>query len=97
MKDFRCCDLELLDYLKWNTLSAEEAKTVFSYQTRSAQFSDNYCVSGGLYPYPLCLLHLDCQAMAFQCSVIRGETKMEEYYEKILETSISNTLAKTLV
>ena len=97
LKDLWYCDLELQDYLKLNTMSAEEAKTVFSYRTRSAQFSDNYRGSGGLSPCPLCLLHLDCQAMAFQCSVIRGETKIEEYYEKIFETSVSNTLAKTLV
>ena len=64
-------DLEIQEYLKLETMSANEVKTVFSYRTRSALYSDNYRGSDGLSPCPLCLLHLDCQAMAFQCSVIR--------------------------
>ena len=90
-------DLEIQEYLKLETMSANEAKTVFSYRTRSALYSDNYRGSDGLSPCPLCLLHLDCQAMAFQCPAIRGETKIEEYYGKKIKSSVSKSLTKTLV
>ena len=78
-------------------MSSFEAKTVFSYKTRSANYSENYRGADGLSPCPLCLLHLDCQPMAFQCPVIKDKMKITERYEKIFETSVSCQLAQTLV
>ena len=75
LKNLWYSDLEIQEYLKLETMSANEAKTVFSYRTRSALYSDNYRGSDGLSPCPLCLLHLDCHAMAFQFSVIRRGNK----------------------
>ena len=97
LKDLWYCELKLQDYLKLETMTAFEAKTVFSYRTRAAQYSDNYRGTNGLSPCPLCLLHLDCQAMAFQCQVIRESVHITECYDRVFNSSISNTLAKTLV
>ena len=91
-------DLSMQEYLKLETMSAFQAKTVFSYRTRSAQYSDNYRGSpSGLSPCPLCLLHLDCQALAFQCSVVKENVKITEKYQHVFNSSVNNNLAKILV
>ena len=90
MKDMWYTDLKMQKYLKLQTMSSFEAKTVFSYRTRSANYSENYLGADGLSPCPLCLLHLDCQPMAFQCPVIKDKI------EKMFDT-VSCQLALTLV
>jgi hypothetical protein len=70
---------------------------VFSYRVRTAKYSDNYRGTGGLSPCPLCLLHLDCQPMAFQCPVILENISVTGSYSKIFDTSVENSLARTLV
>ena len=98
MRDLWYADLGMQEYLKLETMSACEAKTVFSYRTRSAQYSDNYRGSpSGLSPCPLCLLHLDCQALAFQCSVIKENVEITEKYQHIFNSSVNNNLARILV
>ena len=60
-------------------------------------YSDNYPGAGGLSPCPLCLLHLDCQALAFQCTVIKNNVKITESYSKLFDTSVTSVMAKMLV
>ena len=90
-------ELALQDYLKLETMTAFEAKTVFSYRTRGALYSDNYRGVGGLSPCHMCLLHLDCQALAFQCPVVRSVIQIGDRYEDTFNSSVCNSLAKTLV
>ena len=90
-------ELALQDYLKLETMTAFEAKTVFSYRTRGALYSDNYSGVGGLSPCHMCLLHLDCQALAFQCPVVRSVIQIGDRYEDTFNSSVCNSLAKTLV
>ena len=53
--DLWYADLSMQEYLKLETMSAFEAKTVFSYRTRSAQYSDNYRGSPVGCPPALCV------------------------------------------
>ena len=85
------------EYLKLNTMTAYEAKTVFSYRVRAANYSDNYRGPAGLNPCPLCHLHLDCQPLAFQCPTVKQNIKVTENYSKIFDTSVEKKLASLLV
>ena len=97
MKDLWYAELGLQNYLKLEQITAFEAKTLFSYRTRSAKFSDNFRGSSGLSPCPLCLMHLDCQSLAFQCPVIRENVQIKEKYENIFNTSVTKDLVQTLL
>ena len=78
-------------------MTAFEARTVFSYRTRGALYSDNYRGVGGLSPCHMCLLHFDCQALAFQCPTIKSEIQISDRYEDVFNSSVGYSLAKTLV
>ena len=90
-------DLTMQEYLKLNTMTLYEAKTVFSYRVRAANYSDNYRGPTGLMPCPLCHLHLDCQPLAFQCPEIKQNIKVTENYTDIFKTSVDKSLAALLV
>ena len=97
LDDLWYSDLQLQEYLKLSDLSAFEAKKVFSYRTRSAQYSANYPDgAGGLKPCPLCFLHLDCQPLAFQCPVIKENIQIKVKYSDIFESDVDLAVAKTL-
>ena len=90
-------DLAMQEYLKLNTISSFEAKTVFSYRVRAANYSDNYRGPAGLSPCPLCHLHLDCQPLAFQCPEVKQTISVTENYSKIFNSTVEKTLASLLV
>ena len=90
-------ELSMQEYLKLNSMTSYEAKTVFSYRVRAAKYSDNYRGPSGLQPCPLCHLHLDCQPLAFQCPVTKENMKVTEKYCDIFNTSVDKTLAVLLV
>ena len=52
---------------------------------------------GGLSPCHMCLLHVDCQALAFQCPMIKSEIQIIDRYEDVFNSSVGNSLARTLV
>ena len=90
-------ELKMQEYLKCDKISTAEAKAVFSYRTRMANYSNNYRGLGGLSPCPLCYLHLDVQSLGFQCSNILENVKILGKYEDIFEDNISKDLAKTVL
>ena len=90
-------DLAMQEYLKLNTISSFEAKTVFSYRVRAANYSDNYRGPAGLSPCPLCHLHLDCQPLAFQCPEVKQTISVKDNYSKIFNSTVEKTLASLLV
>jgi hypothetical protein len=45
---------------------------------------------------PLCQLHFDTQALAFQCPKLRAEINVKRNYDEIFKSDISKELAKTL-
>ena len=89
-------ELKMQEYLKLKNMSAFEAKEIFSYRTRSANYSANYPGSDGLKPCPLCYLHLDCQPMAFQCPEIIKNVTISGKYSEIFSSDVPGEVAKTV-
>ena len=44
----------------------------------------------------ICGVHLDTQAMSFQCSFIRSKVTIREKYENLFKPEVSADMAKTL-
>ena len=89
-------ELKMQEYLRLGKMSAFQAKEIFSYRTRSAQYSANYPGSDGLKPCPLCFLHLDCQPMTFQCPLIKENVTIKGKYSDIFQSDVSSDIAKTI-
>ena len=90
-------DLTMQEYLKLNTMTSYEAKTVFSYRVRAANSSDNYLGASGLSPCPLCHMQLDCQPLAFQCPTVKQNIEVKENYSKMFDSSVEKNLASLSV
>jgi hypothetical protein len=89
--------LGMQDYLKSNEFTTNEVRTIFSFRTRMANFGENFKNGRTHVPCPLCHLHLDTQAMAFQCSKVLEEVRIDGSYEDLFKEKISKDLAKTIV
>ena len=87
-------ELKTQDYLK--DMNKEKAQAVFAYRTRMAQYSDNYRDNRGHLPCPLCLAHLDCQSVSFNCPVVKENFCIMGKYEQIFSGDIPLELAQTL-
>ena len=76
-------ELKIQNYLKLEKLSVEQAKTVFSFRCRMAQYSENYRNQSEVSTCPLCQLHLDNQPMSFKnCATIKENIQIKGKYEK---------------
>ena len=75
--------LEMRNYLKSQNITPDDARMVFAYRTRMANFSENFRGPGGPKLCPLCSTHLDNQQMAFMCPEIKpnlGKGKYEALF-----------------
>ena len=75
--------LEMQHYLKNEKISPKNAKLIFAYRTRMANFTENFRGPYGPKQCPLCFTHLDNQQGAFQCPKIipnLGKGKYEEIF-----------------
>ena len=88
-------ELKTQDYLK--DMNKEKAQAVFAYRTRMAQYSDNYRDNRGHLPCPLCLVHLDCQSVSFNCPVVKENICIKGKYDQIFAGDITPELAQTLI
>ena len=89
--------LNLFKYLELNEINSKEAKAVFAYRSRMANFGHNY---KGNNPYricPLCYSHPDKQEWSFRCSVIKENINIQGNYDDLIEGNISKNLAKTIL
>jgi hypothetical protein len=90
--------LELQKYLKLENLDASGARTLFRYRTRMANFGENFREGNSPVNCPLCGLHLDNQAMAFNnCPVLKANITIKGKYEDLFKKNMSFELVKTLV
>ena len=89
--------LEIQDYLKSNKFTTNEVRTIFSFRTRMANFGENFKNGQSQVPCPLCHLHLDSQAMAFQCSKVLEEVEVNGHYNDLFKEEIPKDLAETIV
>ena len=96
MKDLHYSELKLQEYLKLKIMTIEEAKLVFKFRTRQAEFSENFRGTSGPANCILCNNHLDNQPMSFQCSVLNAKLKLKGKYEDIFEENISKDIVRSL-
>ena len=68
--------LEMQGYLKESEVTPRQAKTMFKFRTRMANFSENFKGGNDTKPCPLCETGLDTQAHSFQCRVIKQNIKV---------------------
>ena len=95
LKNLNYRDLNMQDYLK--ELSTNEAQAVFAHRTRMSQYSENYRGGQGHLPCPLCLFHLDCQSMSFNCPIVKQNVKIQGEYKDIFSENIKPELANTII
>ena len=84
------------EYLINTNLSAKEAQLVFSYRVRMANYSENFRGYSGHSPCPLCLSHLDSQAMCMSCPAIKENVNLQGKYQQIFSNKITKDLVKSL-
>ena len=97
LKDLHYEDLQMQHYLKSKDLTVEEARTIFWFRTRMAQFRDNFRNNSDCNLCPLCKNHIDSQNLAFKCPVILENIEIFGRLEDIFDKNISKKLAETLI
>ena len=88
--------LKMQDYLQTSKFHKQEVNLIFSFNTRMAIFGENFRNGRTQVPCPLCQVHLDSQAMAFQCIKLKSEINMRGKYEDLFKDDIPSELVKTL-
>ena len=89
--------LGMQDYLKSNEFTTTEIRTIFSFRTRMADFGENFKNGRTYVPCPLCHVHLDSQAMSFQCPKVLEGVTINGSYEDLFKEKIPKELVKTIV
>ena len=92
MNNLYYSELKIQEYLKLKIMTVEEAKLVFKFRTRQAEFSENFRGKNGPINCKLCDNHL----MSFQCSIIKSKFNLKGKYEDIFEENISREVVKSL-
>ena len=88
--------LKLQNYLKSPGIPVYEAKNLFRFRNRTANFKENF---GDKYPNkacPLCTVHMDTQTHAVQCDQIKQTISVEGSYSNIFKEKIPSDISKTL-
>ena len=96
MQNLFYIESKIQDYLKSNKFSTSEAKMVFSWRTRMANFNENYRGSNGHTPCPLCHFHLDSQVMAFQCQELTANVNISGKHADIFNEGIPLMLVQSI-
>ena len=96
MENLHFDKLELAKYLDLNELTVTEAKTVFQFRSRMANFKNKYRGTNLVNICPLCMNHPDTQQAAFQCSVLQKNVVINGRYSNIIDGNISKKLAITI-
>ena len=100
MDDCFYTELKMQTYLKSSKFSAVESQLIYSFRTRMANFQENFPGNSGHNPCPLCLVHLDSQALCLQCPMVKSEIdikgKMDDIFTEDIPMEIVNTLTKVM-
>ena len=94
MKELHYEKLEVQEYFK--TLEVSQAKTLFRFRTRMAQFDGNFKGYGSVDLCPLCGYHSDLQQLCFVCPVVKEKVGISEEYGNVFGSKISINLATTI-
>ena len=96
MENLWYSELKIQKYLSTNKFTPEDARTLFSFRTRMANFGENFRNGSEHVLCPLCHMHYDTQSMAFQCPVVNANVKMEGQYDDIFRAEIPKDIVSTL-
>ena len=86
------------EYLTDRSINTSQAKAVFKYKTRMANFSDNFRAGEATKPCPLCneANALDTQQHSLLCRVIKENIQIDTTYEEIFFSKVAVETARTL-
>ena len=89
-------DLKLQNYLRDGKIPVHEAKNLYRFRVRVANFKENckgkYTSTG----CPICCVQLDTQAHSLQFDQMKMKIKLEGKYSDIFGSKIPTEISKTL-
>ena len=88
--------LEMQGYLISKEITVEDAKRVFAYRNRMANFSEHFRGLSDPKQCQLCFTHLDNQQMSFTCPMIKPKLCKEGEYEGIFRTKVPIETVKNI-
>ena len=99
MDNLSYSELKLQPYLKNETIPVQEAKNLFKFRVKVANFRENY---KEMYKHtntvcPFCKIHPDTQAHALQCHEMKAKMKMEGNYQDIFKGNIPAEISRTIL
>ena len=77
--------LELQEYLKLKNCNAPQAKIMFRYRCRMANFGENFRGPRGPQICPMCSNHLDNQHLSFVCPKVQASVEVDVDYANIFK------------
>ena len=89
--------LKMQGYLKSADIPAHEAKNLFRYRVRSANFKENVGDKYTNKVCPLCTVHLDTQTHSMECFKVKEEISVEGKYNDIFKEKVPSNISKTLL
>ena len=89
-------ELKIQEYFKSDALSIPEKMTIFRCRVRMERFGENFRGGNLAVMCPLCKLHLDNQAMAYQCPAIKKEMEVKGCIEDMYKEEIKLETVRTM-
>ena len=96
MDDLHYKKLKMAKYLELEDISATEAKNIFQFRSKMADFKDNYGGTNYEIICNLCLSHTDTQKASFECPSIKKHIDIRGNYNDIMNGKIDKKLAETV-
>ena len=97
MDDLCYTELKLQKYLKSDRIPVREAKNLYRYRVKVANFKANFGERYQSKGCPFCFVHLDTQPHAMQCVNVKDLVNTEGEYRKIFGENIPSNISKTLL
>ena len=93
-------ELKMQEYFQSDKFSIEQKLTIFRCRVRMERFGENFRGGNVAVMCPLCKLHLDNQAMGYQCPEIKKEMEVkgciEDMYKEEIKLETVRTMTKIL-
>ena len=96
MANLEYSSLEMQAYMKDKDITVEQAKIIFKFRTRMANFSNNFKGGKPTAVCPLCLTDADMQKHSYQCNIINKNIQVKGKYEDVFAPNIEKETAVTV-
>ena len=96
MTNLNYSKLAIQDYLKLENCTTKQAKIMFRFRCRMAEFGENFRGMNGPKTCPLCSSHLDNQESSFKCSNLRHIVNNSPDYHMIFKKNIPTKIFEIL-